>query len=141
MAGFDRTITLHFNGTGIRIVGIDGKPWVVAADVFRALGITNTTTAVKALGKDEVRLVEVLSQRPVQALSEKGLRKRLMRSTKPGAKALLDWAVYEALPAYREAHSTVPAGEGSSSSTVFGLAARIAELEQQVRALRTAAST
>jgi len=140
MHSIGRTLTFQYSNTAIRIVSIGGKPWLIAADVFKALGIVNTSTAVKALGKDEVCLTGLIAQRPVQALSEKGLRKKLMRSAKPEAKALLDWALHEALPAYRAACSAVPAGEASNPGAVSRLAERVAELEQHVRTLRSTAS-
>jgi prophage antirepressor-like protein len=126
------SITLHYNCTPVRVVSIDGQPWFVAADVFKCIGVLNTTTAVKSLHYDEVRLIEVLAQRPVQALSEKGLRKKLMRSMKPEAHALLDWAVNEVIPVHREAAT---AEKHVKPDLVQRLAARVAELEQRLAAL------
>lgn len=135
MTSIDRTTTLYFRSAGIRIVSIDSKPWFIAADVFRALGIVNCSTAVKSLRRDEVRLTEVLAQRPVHALSEKGLLKKLKRSLKPEAQALLHWALHEAIPAYNEAAKAVPTEQRSSPDAVPLLAARVAELEEQLAIL------
>jgi prophage antirepressor-like protein len=117
----DRIISLRFNSTAIRIVSIEGQPWFIAADVFKALGILNTTTAVRALRSDEVRLTEALAQRTVQALSEKGLRKKCLRSSKPEAEALLRWALHVAIPAFNEAAKAAPAGQRSSPDAVSRL--------------------
>jgi len=138
MTSIDRIISLCFNSTTIRIVSIRGQPWFIAADVFRALGILNCTTAVRALRSDEVRLTEALAQRTVQALSEKGLRKKCMRSSKPEAQALLHWALNEAIPVFKEANA-VQASKPSSPDAVLRLAARVAELEEQISALSAAA--
>ncbi len=135
----DRTISLRFNSTSVRIVSIEGQPYFIAADVFRALGILNCSTAVKSLRKDEVRFTEVLAQRPVHALSEKGLLKKLKRSVKPEAQALLHWAVQEAIPAFKEAAKSAPAVQRCSVDVVSRLAARVAELEQQISKLSAAA--
>ena len=135
----DRIISLRFNSTAIRIVSIEGQPWFIAADVFRALGILNCSTAVKSLRRDEVRLTEVLAQRSVQALSEKGLRRKCLRSSKPEAQALLQWAEQEAIPAFDEAAIPAPAAQRSSPDAVSRLAARVAELEQQIINLSAAA--
>ncbi|QDZ29896.1 BRO family protein [Noviherbaspirillum sp. UKPF54] len=132
MSTINSASTLYYNSTPVRVVSIDGRPWFIAADVFKCLGVVNTTTAVKSLRHDEVRLTEVLAQRPMQALSEKGLRKKLMRSTKPEAHALLDWALHEAIPAHREAATTE---EQAKRDTVQRLAARVAELEQRLSTL------
>ena len=139
MNSIDRIISLRFNSTAVRIVSFEGKPWFIAADVFKALGILNCTTAVKSLRKDEVRLTEALAQRTVQALSEKGLRKKCLRSSKPEAQAFLHWAVQEAIPAFNEAAKAAPAGQRSSPDAVSRLAARVAELEQQISTLSAAA--
>jgi prophage antirepressor-like protein len=132
----DRIISLSFNSASIRIVSIEGQPWFIAADVFRALGVLNCTTAVKSLRKDEVRHTEALAQRTVQALSEKGLRKKCMRSSKPEAQALLHWAEHVAIPAFKEAAT---AAQRSGPDAVSRLAARVAELEQQISTLSAAA--
>lgn len=121
--------TLYYNSTPIRIVSLSGQMWFVAADVFKCLGVLNTTTAVKSLKHDEVQLIEMLAQRSMHALSEKGLRKKLMRSMKPQAHALLDWAMHEAILTYRKAAITE---KQSNPDTVQRLAAKVAELEQQV---------
>jgi len=139
MTSIDKIISLRFNSTAVRIVSIEGQPWFIAADVFRALGILNCTTAVKSLRSDEVRLTEVLAQRTVQALSEKGLRRKCLRSSKPEAQALLLWAEREAIPAFKEAAKAAPAVQRSSPDAVSRLAARVAELEQQISTLSVAA--
>lgn len=36
---------------------LDGEPWFVAADVCKTLGILNTTTAIRALEKDEYKRI------------------------------------------------------------------------------------
>lgn len=139
MTSIDRTISLRFNSTAIRIVSIESKPYFIAADVFKALGILNCTTAVKSLHRDEVRFTEVLAQRSVHALSEKGLLKKLKRSVKPEAQALLRWAVQEAIPAFNEAAKAAQAGQRSSPEAISLLAARVAKLEQQIATLSAAA--
>lgn len=44
-------------GTKTRVVILKGEPWLVAADVCRALGIKNVSDALKRLGADEQTLV------------------------------------------------------------------------------------
>jgi prophage antirepressor-like protein len=39
-------------GANIRVVEIDGSPWFVAADVCRALTLTNRTEALRPLDAD-----------------------------------------------------------------------------------------
>lgn len=129
MSNVSSVITLHYNSAPVRVVSIDSQPWFIAADVFKCLGVQNTTTAVKSLRQHEVRLTEVLAQRPVHALSEKGLRKKLMRSTKPEAQALLDWVQREAIPECEGAEKQ------PEPDAVQRLADRVAQLERQLSVL------
>ena len=119
----------QFNGNPVRIISTDNLMWFVAADVMKCLGVRNTTTAVQHIHQEETRMVPLLGQRPVNALSERGLRKRLMRSRKPEAQALLEWIECEATAAAREATQA----ETQSKPDAFQrLAVRVAQLEQQL---------
>lgn len=123
---------LQFKEIPVRITTADNMLWFVASDVFKCLGVHNTTTAVQHLDQDETRLISILGQRPLNALSERGLRKRLMRCKKPEASALMDWVTHVAIPAYTDA---AKAEKQVKSDAVQRLAARVVELEQQVSAL------
>lgn len=123
----DSVRTVLFKGTPVRVISADDELWFVASDVFRCLGVQNTTTAVQNLREDESRLIPIFGQRPVNALSERGLRKRLMRSKKPEACTLLDWVTQEAIPAHTERQAKPDA--------VQCLTTRVAELEQKVSVL------
>lgn len=96
--------TFAYNTASIRVIKIDGEPWFVAVDVCRILNITNATVALKPLAKDE-RAKLNLGQRglgAVNAISESGLYKIIMRSDKPEAKAFQDWVTREVLPSIRK---------------------------------------
>lgn len=120
--------TAQFNGTPVRIIRTGNALWFVASDVMKCLGVQNTTTAVQNLQQDETRMVSILGQRPLNALSERGLRKRLMRSRKTEASTLLDWIERKAIPECKEAVQT----EMLSVGLVQRLAAKVAQLEQQL---------
>jgi len=125
----DSVRTARFNGTPVRIISTDNELWFVAADVMKCLGVQNTTTAVQHVRQDETRMVPLHGQRPVNALSERGLRTRLMRSRKPEAQVLLEWIEYEAIPLFREA---AQAEVRTTPNAFQHLAARVAQLEQQL---------
>lgn len=125
----DSVRTVQFNATPVRIISAEDTLWFVASDIFKCLGVKNTTTAVQNLREDETRLVPILGSRPLNAMSERGLRKRLMRSRKPEAQALLDWVQREAIPESKEAEKQ-PAPDA-----VRRLAARVAQLERQLAVL------
>lgn len=98
----------------IRVVEIDGEPWFVAADVFRALGIdlsSTTSRYMHFLRDDEVRFVSrsdveqinvSFPNRGVNCVSESGLYKLVMRSDKPQAKPFQNWVTQVVLPAIRK---------------------------------------
>lgn len=95
----------NFNANQIRVVEIEGNPWFVAKDVCRVLGIVNTTLALRPLGGDEKGLYPIKTIRGVQSLnavSESGLYKLVMRSDKPEARRFQDWVTKEVLPAIRK---------------------------------------
>jgi|GEM_PF-7025841 len=121
--------TVQFNGTPVRIISADNALWFVASDVMKCLGVQNTTTAVQNLREDEIRLIPILGSRPMNALSEHGLRKRLMRSRKQEAQALLEWIEREVIPECREAEKQ------PEPDAVQRLAARVAQLERQFSVL------
>lgn len=122
--------TAKFNGTQVRIISADNALWFVASDVMKCIGVQNTTTAVQNLHEDESRLVPILGSRPMNALSERGLRKRLMRSRKPEAQALLEWIEREAIPECTEAAQTEK--QPDTVGLVQHLVAMVAQLEQQL---------
>lgn len=97
--------TYNFNTNNIRVVTIDGNPWFVAADVCKAIGLSNTTLAVRPLADDEKTLNPIKTARGTKDLncvSESGLYKLVLRSDKPEARAFQDWITHDVLPAIRK---------------------------------------
>lgn len=96
------------DGWSVRAIDHHGEPWFVAADVAKALGLSNTTMAVDPLDDDEkgVSTVETLggAQRVV-IVSESGLYSLILRSRKREAKAFKRWVTHEVLPAIRRTGS------------------------------------
>lgn len=90
----------------LRTLSIDGEPWFVAKDVCDALGLSNTTEALRNLDEDEkgnisnYELAQNGGRSPL-IVSEPGLYKLIMRSRKPEAKAFQRWVTHEVLPAIR----------------------------------------
>lgn len=100
-----QTFTSDQFGT-IRAASVDGEPWFVAKDVCDALGLHNTTEALRGLDDDEksnISSSEVAQNggRAPLIVSEPGLYKLIMRSRKPEAKAFQRWVTHEVLPAIR----------------------------------------
>lgn len=101
----------QFEGYEVRTVDIDGKPWFVAGDVCKILGITNTRQAVGRLDGADVCLADVSSggqRRATNVVSEPGLMELAFRSDKPQARALTRYVTNVVIPEWLAA-KTAPA--------------------------------
>ncbi|MBU8540812.1 BRO-N domain-containing protein [Falsiroseomonas tokyonensis] len=93
----------------VRVLEREGAPWFVAADVCRALGISDVSTAVAKLDDDEKGTASTRTlggEQDVLVVSEGGLYTLILRSrdaTKPGTVAhrFRKWVTGEVLPAIR----------------------------------------
>ncbi|PLX38654.1 MAG: BRO domain-containing protein [Hyphomicrobiales bacterium] len=99
--------TFNYLTNAIRVVDIDGKPWFVAADVCRALGLLNASRATSPLGEHEKGL-QVLNtpggQQSMTVIAESGLYKLVLRAhrSNPAAAEFQDWVTRDVLPAIRK---------------------------------------
>ncbi len=112
----------------IRTTVIDGEVWFVAKDVCDVLGLADVTSALRTLDEDEklVRKISGAGQiREMATVSEPGLYKLIMRSTKPQAKDFTRWVTHTVLPSIRQT--------GMYVSTA--MQARIDELERKIASM------
>lgn len=89
----------------IRTVEKDNDVWFVAADVCRALEISNPTDAISRLDEDEhtLVLIEGIGKgSPVNTVNEAGLYGLVLGSRKPEAKLFKRWIKHEVLPSIRK---------------------------------------
>lgn len=94
----------------VRVVERDDTPWFVAADVCRAIGISDVSTAVAKLDDDEKGTASTRTlggEQDVLIISEGGLYTLILRSrdaTKPGTVAhrFRKWVTAEVLPSIRK---------------------------------------
>lgn len=102
-------VPFAFEGVEVRTLVIDGDPWWVAADVTKALGITNGRNATARLDQDGVRLADVTDsmgrQQSVTIVDESSLYELIIRSDKPEAKRFRKWLTSEVLPEIRRTGS------------------------------------
>lgn len=100
----------------IRVIMIDNEPWFVAADVCRALDLSNVTEALRNLDNDEkaeFSIPEVSSNgvkqlREFKLVNEPGLYRLIFKSRKKSAKKF-QWFVYhEVLPQIRKTGAYIP---------------------------------
>lgn len=92
----------------VRVVQVGGEPWFVAADVCRALKISNSRDAVARLDDDEkgIGSTDTLGgKQGMQIINEPGLYTLVLGSRKPEAKAFKRWVTHEVLPAIRKTGS------------------------------------
>ena len=89
----------------VRTVMKDGDPWFVAADVCRALEISNNRDAMSRLDNDEkadVGLTDGSQIRHMTAVNEPGLYNLVLGCRKPEAKEFKRWVTHEVLPTIRK---------------------------------------
>lgn len=89
----------------VRTVMKDGEPWFVAADVCRALEISNNRDAMSRLDNDEkadVGLTDGSQIRHMTAVNEPGLYNLVLGCRKPEAKEFKRWVTHEVLPTIRK---------------------------------------
>lgn len=89
----------------VRTIVRDDEPWFVAADVCRALEVSNSRDAVARLDEDEKGVV--LTDTPggrqeMTIVNEPGLYSLVLGSRKPEAKAFKRWITHEVIPTIRK---------------------------------------
>lgn len=115
----------------VRAVTLEGEPWFVAADVCRALGIGNSSDAVKRLDDDEHALVSIegLSRGNDKAniVNEPGLYGLVLASRKPEAKAFKRWITHEVIPSIRKTGGYIAGQETMDDDQLLANALLVAQ--------------
>lgn len=122
----------HANFGCIRVKMTNGEPWFIAKDVCGALGLSNTTEALRNLDDDEVGNIsnsEVFQSggRAPRIINEPGFYKLVMRSRKPEAKAFQRWVTHEVLPSIRRTGGYMAARADETPEEIMARALRIAD--------------
>ena len=96
----------------VRVVMIDGVPWFVAADVCRALELSDVSKAVGRLDDDEKGTNLIPTQGGYQEMlvvNESGLYALVLTSRKPNARKFRKWITSKVLPSiFRTGSYTLP---------------------------------
>jgi len=100
----DKFQVFYFDECPIRIVLDDkGDPWFIAADICKALAISNPSMAVGRLDEDETTLISIEGYpNQVNIVSEPGLYSLIATSRKEAAKRFRRWVHHEVLPSIRK---------------------------------------
>lgn len=103
--------TFNFESKSIRTLAINNEPWFVAVDVCQALGLTQTTNALRNLDDDEVALTSIKGiskgNDQVNLVSESGMYTLILRCRDAVKKGSIPhrfrkWVTAEVLPAIRK---------------------------------------
>jgi prophage antirepressor-like protein len=121
-------VAFDFESQNVRVMmGDDGEPWFVAADVCAALTISTEQT--RRLDDDEKGLRTVQTpggQQEMVAINESGLYSLILTSRKAEAKRFKRWITHEVLPSIRKtgayaAPATVAALPAPTRDTVAAI--------------------
>ena len=109
---FVPSIFEHEDFGEVRVVVIDGVPWFVAADVCRALELSDVSKAVGRLDDDEKGTNLIPTQGGYQEMlvvNESGLYALVLTSRKPNARKFRKWITSKVLPSiFRTGSYTLP---------------------------------
>ncbi|MBR4641598.1 MAG: hypothetical protein IKO74_02610 [Selenomonadaceae bacterium] len=90
----------------VRVVMIDGVPWLVGKDVATALGYKDTDQALRNHVDDEDKLTRQINgsgqRRNMTVINESGFYSLVFSSELDGAKTFKHWVTSEVLPAIRK---------------------------------------
>lgn len=96
----------------IRVIEINGEPWMVGKDAAAALGYADTSDALKRHVDDEDKLTRRFTDsgqsREMYVINESGLYSLVLSSKLPGAKKFRRWVTSEVLPAIRKTGMYIP---------------------------------
>lgn len=124
-----------FEGQDVRtLIGEDGEPRFVLADLAAVLGIANSRNVAARLDDDEkgVCLADTPGGRQnVTVVTEAGMYSVIVRSDSPAAGPFRRWVTHEVLPSIRKtgSYSTAPALPQSYAEALRELAATVEQRE------------
>ncbi len=93
----------NFEGNRVRTIDHNNIIWFAMPDISKALGLSNSSVAIKSLDNDEVTKFNLggLSG-DTNFISEPGLYKLIGASRKPEAKRFNRWVTHDVLPSIRK---------------------------------------
>ena len=93
----------------IRIVEIDGQPWLVGKDVAKSLGYANASKAISSHVDSDDKIMRMIAHSQngnvvtqTALINESGLYSLILSSKLPTAKAFKRWVTSEVLPTIRK---------------------------------------
>ena len=111
-----------FNNEEFGEVMVSDEPWFVAADVCKALELSNPTVAVSRLDDDERAKFNLGRQGEGIIVNEAGLYSLILGSRKPEAKVFKRWITHDVIPAIRKTGGYIQGEESMSDDDLIARA-------------------
>ena len=115
----------------LRIVDMNGEPWMVGKDVAQALGYQNASKALNDHVDPEDKLnnesLLSLGQRGGWLINESGLYSLVLSSKLPGAKRFRRWVTGEVLPSIRKDGGYIKTAQGMTDADIMAKAILLAQ--------------
>lgn len=87
-----------FDKNTIRTVEIEGKTFYIVKDICKALGLKNSTQAIRPISDEWKKIIQYNSSR-TNIVSEAGMYKIILNTNKPTTEFFINWLCEDALPA------------------------------------------
>lgn len=117
----------------VRTVMVSDEPWFVAADVCKALELSNPTVAVSRLDEDERAKFNLGRQGEGIIVNEAGLYSLILGSRKPEAKVFKRWITHDVIPAIRKTGGYIQGEESLSDDDLIARALVMAQKKIELR--------
>lgn len=117
----------------VRTVMVSDEPWFVAADVCKALELSNPTVAVSRLDDDERAKFNLGRQGEGIIVNEAGLYSLILGSRKPEAKVFKRWITHDVIPAIRKTGGYIQGEESMSDDDLIARALVMAQKKIELR--------
>ena len=117
----------------VRTVMQNGEPWFVAADVCKALELTNPTVSVSRLDEDDRAKFNLGRQGEGAIVSEPGLYSLVLGSRKPEAKAFKRWITHEVIPSIRKSGGYIAGQDSMTDAELLSKALLVAKRQIDAR--------
>ena len=115
----------------LRIVEMNGEPWMVGKDVAAALGYTAVEKAIRThVDEDDKGVTEMDTpggKQKMVVINESGLYSLVLSSKLPGAKRFRRWVTGEVLPSIRKDGGYIKTAPGMTDADIMAKAILLAQ--------------
>ena len=116
----------------VRVLEINGEPWLVGKDVAEALGYSDTSDALKKHVDDEDKMGRQIADslgrmQNTKVINESGLYSLILSSKLPTAKKFKRWVTSEVLPQIRKTGGYLGADNNMTDEEIMAKALMVAQ--------------